>query len=145
MKITLQFFAITFCAILLSGCSKNGDAPVSEEQKVVNNLTGIGNRVWRLSKVFVNGVEQALTSDQKRYTKTYTLNPTMTLAGTFTNSDNNFGQWFTNGPRALIEIIVTIGGIQVQIDYLIREITETTLDIQYTKNGQTIREVYYAF
>ena len=144
MKTTLQFFAIMFCAILFVGCSKNGDAPISAEQKVVNFLTGTGNRYWKLNKVFVNGVEQALTSDQKKYTKTYTISLTQAFAGTFTNSDGYVGKWLLSGPSNLIETINNNQQGPVQVPYIINEIGETQLDIEYTLNFKTIREVYYA-
>ena len=146
MKTTLQFFAIVFCAILFSGCGKAGDTPaVSDEQKLANLLSGNGNKVWKLNKVLVNGVDQTLTMDQKKYTKTYTINISVKTGGSFTNSGGDYGEWFVTGSRAFSEFITTIGGSQYQVDYIIRDVSESLLDIQYNKNGQTAREIYNGY
>lgn len=144
MKTTLQLFVILFCAILFTGCSKK-DVVVSAEDQLATLLTGGSNRVWRLSKVFVRSVEQVLTTDQKRYTKTFTLNPAQKQIGGFTDADGNFGEWLITGGKTFLLTITTAGGAQYDIPYNVREISETTLDIFYTKNGETIREVYYGF
>lgn len=144
MKTTLQLFVILFCAILFTGCSKK-DVVVSAEDQLATLLTGGSNRVWRLNKVFVKNVQQALTTDQMKYTKTFTLNPAQKLLGGYTDFDGNFGEWIITSSKIFRLVFTTAGGGQYDIEYIIREISETTLDIQYTKNGETIREVYYAF
>ena len=145
MKMKLLFFTIVLSAALFTGCSKTVDVPISNEQKVVNFLTGVGNRYWRLTKISVNTIDQPLTNDQLKFTKTYTINTTQTFAGTFTNSDGYNGKWALNGPINLIEVINNNPAGPVQISYIINEITETKLDIEYTANFKTVREVYFGF
>ena len=145
MKLTLQLFTFVFCAALFAGCSKTNEVTITREQQVVNYLTGNGNKVWRLTNIFVNSVEQTLTSDQLKYTKTYSISPTQTLAGTFTNTDGNKGKWALNGPISLIEIIQNNPAGPVQISYIINGITENKLDIEYTANFKTVRELYNAY
>ena len=97
------------------------------------------------TNIFVNTVEQTLTSDQLKYTKTYSISPAQTLAGTFTNTDGNKGKWALNGPINLIEIIQNNPPGPVQISYIINEITENKLDIEYTASFKTVRELYNAY
>ncbi len=146
MNTKLTFFTILISIILVTGCSKTVDVVVSEQEKVAQLLTGnIGNKVWRLSKVYQNNNQVALTPDQLKYTKTYTIDVTQKLAGKFTNSGGDYGEWFITGDRTYAEIITTVGGNQARIDFIIREISTNSLDVQYTSNSQTIREVYYGF
>lgn len=145
MKTTFQFFAILFCVILITGCSKTGDVVLSPEAQVVKYLTGGINRVWRLNQLFVKGVEQTLTGDQKKYTKTFTVDPAQKLIGAYTDSDGNYGEWFVTGGQTFQITFTTSGGGQYVVPYTIRGIGDDKLDIQYTLNQQTIREVYYAY
>ena len=145
MKQTLQLCTFMFCAALFAGCSKTNEVPITSEQQVINNLTGNGNKVWRLTKTFVNSVEQTLTSDQLKYTKTYSISPAQTLAGTFTNTDGNNGKWALNGLINLIEVIQNNLAGPVQISYIINGITENTLDIEYSTNFKTVRELYNGY
>ena len=137
------FFLITILSpILFSGCSKTAEVPLTREEEVVKYLTGSGNLVWKLSKVFVNNVAQTLTVDQQKYTKTYTISPSQALAGTFTNSDGNKGKWALNGPIQLIEVINNNMAGPVQLIYTINEISSNSLDIEYIANLTSVREVY---
>jgi len=145
MKTAFQFFAIVFFAILISGCSKNPDVPVTAEEQVAKLLTGGSNRVWRLQQLFVKGVLQALTGDQAKYTKTFTVEPSQKFRGGYTDADGNFGDWFVNSVTGFTLNFTTAGGNQYSVIYLIRNINATDLDIQYTLNGETIREVYNAY
>ena len=145
MKTILSFFTLTCCFILFTGCSKT-DAPViSQKQQDVNYLVGIGNKVWRLKQVFVQTVPQTLTDAQMKYTKTYTLDPSSPFSGNFTNSDGYNGSWKINDSRELKETILNNPAGSVQVLYDINNLTDSKLDIQYTQNLKTVREVYYAY
>lgn len=145
MKTILTFLTIASCFILFSGCSKT-DAPViTQQQQDVNYLVGIGNKVWRLKQVFVQTVPQTLTDAQMKYTKTYTLDPASAFSGTFTNSDGFNGTWKINTSRELKETIMNNPAGSVQVIYDVLNLTDSKLDIQYTMNLKTVREVYYAY
>ena len=145
MKTTLTLLTLTFAFILFTGCSKT-DAPViSQQQQDVNYLVGIGNKVWRLKQVFVQTVPQTLTDAQMKYTKTYTLDPSSSFSGSFTNSDGFNGTWKLNTSRELKETIINNPAGSVQVLYDVNGITDSKLDIQYTLNLKTVREVYYAY
>ena len=146
MKITLRFFLIAVIALIFGACTKSAeDVPLTSEQQAIVSLTGVGNKVWKLKKVFTNSVQNVLTVDQMKYTKTYTITPGQAQSGTFVNSDGIKGKWSLNGPKNLIEVISNNQAGPVQISYLINELSDAVLDIEYTANFITIREVYNAF
>jgi hypothetical protein len=146
MKILITLLTIVFCTILFTGCSKDGDTPLTAEQQSVKYLVGDGNRYWHLSKLYVNSVPQTLTDAQSKYTKTYTIGIGQNISGTFTNSDGYNGTWkllFAN-----VQLQETINNNQagpVQVIYDINKISQDTLDIMSTANLKTVREVYYAY
>ncbi len=145
MKTFFKISIISICIILFTGCSKN-DVVLTPGEQAIKNLTGDGNRYWRLSKIFDNNVPQTLTSDQLKYTKTYTINPANRFTGTFTNRDNYKGTWYMDSNATLLtEIIDNNQAGPVKIDYIIVEVTESKLDIFYVSNMRKIEEVYYAF
>ena len=80
MKTILKISTIIICITLFTGCSKN-DVVLTPGEQAIKNLTGDGNRYWHLSKIFDNNVPQTLTSDQLKYTKTYTINPANRFTG----------------------------------------------------------------
>ncbi|MES2330966.1 MAG: hypothetical protein V4539_15290 [Bacteroidota bacterium] len=145
MKTTLTFLTILICSILATGCSKP-DEVVPNDVRVARLLTGVGNKVWHLKKVYTNNVEQVLTGYQLSYTKTYTVSPGKQTSGTFTNSDNLFGTWaMSDAGNKIEESFVSGGGQGFILPYSINEITETTMDVMYSSNGKLTREVYYAY
>jgi hypothetical protein len=125
-------------ALFFSGCGKGEQiVPKSEHERLFDNLTSVlGNKQWFLKAIYVNGVLQPLTDAQKRYYKTYTRTQTPFKA-TFLDDDGNRGEVINNGPL----------GASTR-DYVVRELTEKTLDIQVTNPpgfpAQIVREVYYA-
>lgn len=152
MKKALHHVLLGFVATaFLFGCSKSGDAPaLTREQKVAGYLTGVGNRYWHLKEVYVNGSQQVLTDYQMKYTKTYTIDPTNTdptrPRGTFVNSDGYSGEWkLTGGGDYIYETITNNPVGPVAVSYFINDISESLLDIEYTANYKTTREVYYAY
>src|SRR6478609_1387791 len=79
--------------LIFTACSKS-DEPIEPKQQVVKYLTGLGNKVWRIKEIYVNGVKQTLTTSQLAYTKTYTTylyNESYT--GVFSDSDGSLGNW----------------------------------------------------
>ena len=145
MKTLLKFFVIILCSVILYGCSKNSETPVSKEEQIAKYLTGDFNRVWNLREVYQQGVLQPLTDAQRKYTKTYTINPGEAKRGKFTNSDGYMGDWkvlnefqlfeeFTNNPRG-----------PLPLQYEINFIDDKKLDIHYTANFIKTREVYHAY
>jgi hypothetical protein len=143
-KFTL--LTILICAILFTGCSKPEDEMVANNVKVARMLTGLGNRYWHLRDVYIDNVLQTLTDYQKTYTKTYTINAATQTTGTFKNSDNLDGTWELDAAgTSWKEIFTTNGGAKITLIYMIKDITEGTIDANYLSNGKNVREVYYAF
>ena len=137
-----KFFAILFCAFLFTGCSKN-ELVLTDEQQVIRYLTGSGNKVWFLSKIFINDVQQVLTANQLKFNKTYTLSPGATEMGRFTNSDDDTGTWTLDNKKTLTETIDNRSR-PVQFINKIIKINETSLEIENTINLTKTLEVYYA-
>jgi hypothetical protein len=147
MKAIFPFSAIVICVGLFTSCNKDQvpDPVLTPKDLAVQKLTGMGNRYWHLTDLYINNVQQVLTSAQKKYTKTYTLTPGEDDTGTFTNADGYKGNWDCPDPSLLNETIVTINGQRVRLNYTILELTNNKLDITYVSNNQQIREVYVAF
>ena len=145
MKTNFTFLTLLFVAFLFTGCSKNTETPLTPEEQAVKYLTGDGNKYWHLKKIYVNSIEIALTTSQQQYTKTYTINPSLPFAGTFTNYDNYVGTWKLQGIYILKETISNNPAGPVPAVYDINLLSETTLDIELTANFKTVREVYYAY
>lgn len=150
MKNILSFFTLLFIVILLNGCSKTTNVVETPEAKIARLLTGEGNRFWHLNKVYVNTVPQTLTDAQMKYTKTYTADPSNAdpsnpKKGTFVNSDGYAGKWTLLNTTQLYETYTNNPSGPVAVTYIINEITANTLDIEYTANMKTVREVYYGY
>jgi hypothetical protein len=144
MKSSLIIIGTALCAMLVIGCNKSEETLVPEE-KLVRFLTGeTGNRVWRINKIYQNGVEVSLTVDQTKFTKTYTRIGTQPYSGTFTDSDGNVGKWTLSSIVLMIEVITNNPAGNIKIDFVINSITQNALDVEYTANGKTIRTVFYA-
>jgi len=151
MKTLLTSLMILSFFILFSGCSKTTDTPETKEARVARLLTGNGNRYWHLTKSYVNTIAQTLTDAQLKYTKTYTADPSNadpanSKTGVFSDSDGFAGKWkIISAGDQLYETITNNPAGPVAKTYIINEITESTLDIEYTANMKTVREVYYGF
>ena len=145
MKTIFTFLTLLFVATLFTGCSKNTETPLSPEEQAVKYLTGNGNKYWHLKKIYIKNIEQALTTAQQQYTKTYTINPALPYAGSFTNYDGYIGTWKLQGIYTLKETITNNPAGPVPAPYDINLLNETTLDIELTANLTTVREVYYAY
>lgn len=142
MKTRFNFFVIV-CIVLFARCSKNDIPPTLTDQNS-KLLTGDGNRYWRLKAISVNDTLQTLTTNQLKYTKTYTITPEKTDNGTFTNSDGYKGFWSLKD-NSLTETINNNPAGPVQIYPYITAISSNTLVIWYVDNRKKITEVYYAY
>lgn len=145
MKTVISLFTITICFFLFTGCTKSDPPALTQQQQDVNNLVGMGNKVWRLKQVFIQAIPQTLTDAQMKYTKTYTLDPSSLFSGSFTDSDGFSGTWKLNPSRELKETIMNNPSGSIQILYDVNDVTESKLDIEYTQNLKTVREVYNAY
>lgn len=151
MNIRLTFFTILTGIFLSTGCTKSSEVVETREEKVVRLLTGTGNKYWYLKEMYVNSVKQTLTDAQLKFRKTYTIDPTNTdplrYRGFFVNSDGHNGTWKLIGSGdALYETISNNPAGPIVIPYLsFNELTADKLDVEYTMNMKTQREVYYAY
>lgn len=151
MNIRLTFLTILTGIFLITGCTKSSEVIETREEKVVRLLTGTGNKYWHLKEVYVNSVKQTLTDAQLKFTKTYTIDPTNTdplrYRGFFVNSDGFNGTWKLIGSGdALYETITNNPAGPIVIPYLsFNELTADRMDVEYTLNMKTQREVYYAY
>jgi hypothetical protein len=136
-------------ALLFSGCGKGDQiVPKSEHEKLFDNLTStLGNKQWFLKAIYENGVLVPLTDAQKRYYKTYTRTQSPFTA-TFLDDDGNRGEAYLLSVIQLKEVITNGPLGAATRDYVVRELTEKTLDIQVTNPpglpAKIVREVYYA-
>lgn len=150
MKSTITFSLLLICTLFFASCSKDGGTSESAESRVARLLTNSGNRVWHLNKVYENTVEVILTDIQKQYTKTFTadpgnIDPLNAKKGTFTDSNGYLGEWtLLNASQIYVKIANNQAG-PVAITYIINTISDTMLDIEYTANMKTVREVYYGY
>ncbi|MBI2283640.1 MAG: hypothetical protein HYU71_08025 [Bacteroidetes bacterium] len=150
MKTRLTTLFILLGIIILTGCTKSSDVLETREEKVVGYLTGAGNKYWHLKEVYVNSVKQVLTDAQLRFTKTYTIDPANTdparPRGSFVNSDGYHGSWkLIGGGETLYETFTNNPAGPVAINFIINDVSSDKLDIEYTLNMKTQREVYYAY
>lgn len=139
-KITLLTLT---CIILLGACTPNVVVPADTRDVIVKNLTGSGNKRWFLRKSFLNNVQQTLTDAQQKYWKDYTLNPAQPYMGTWVDSDGWDGKWRMPNTQEIPETVVNNPSAVVK-PYVINNITATELDVEYTLNLITTREVYHA-
>jgi hypothetical protein len=132
---------------MLVACSEK-EASLTPIEEARRYLVGSGNRFWRLKEVYVNGTKVVLTGAQLNYYKTYTvsLNPTdPENTGTFTDADGFRGSWILSDATTLKETIDNAPGGPVPLIITIKNIGTSTLDEEYTHNGQTNRMVYFAY
>lgn len=150
MKSNITLSALLICLLFFVGCSKDNGITETPEARVARLLTNSGNRVWHLNKVYENTTEVVLTDQQKQYIKTFTadpgnVNPSNAKKGTFTDSNGYTGEWtLLNASQIYIKISNNPAG-PVAYTYVINAISDTVLDIEYTANMKTVREVYYGY
>ncbi|NCI47917.1 hypothetical protein [Sediminibacterium soli] len=145
MKTAYLIVALVIVAVF-SACTKNDGPSLSKEEQAAQLLTGTGNRVWKLKAVKVNNIPQTLTTTQAQYTKTYTMPAPSKVQGTFTDSDNYFGDWNMKGAAALQETFQQIGGTGFGYrDYTIITLTANTLNLYYVQNNAKVEELYNAY
>ena len=145
MRLKLAAYSLLISFACITGCSKDEQVPVPLPQ-TTQNLTGMGNRVWKIQEIDINGIPQTLTLAQKAYTKTYTVEAGKTTNGKVVSSDGYSGDWSFTSEKILQENYNNDAQLQgIQVVYTINELTATKLDVSYTKNGQLIREMYIAF
>jgi hypothetical protein len=135
-------------ALFLSGCGKEAGPVKTELETLYDHLTSeLGNKKWFLKSIYVNGAATALTDAQKKYYKTYRQTATPNIAD-FLDDDGNRGSAYLLSPLQLKEVI-TNGPIgSATRDYVIRELSAKTLDLEIAPPqgtpGNIVREVYYA-
>ncbi|MES2373690.1 MAG: hypothetical protein V4557_14015 [Bacteroidota bacterium] len=131
---------------LLTACTKTDDPPLTPEQQVLQYLTGVGNRFWRIKEIYVNNIKTTLTTAQLDYNKTYThYGYIETNTGVFSDSDGLIGNWELKGTGQIKETITNNPSGNVVIDLMINHLDANNMDVEYTKNGQTVRTVYFAY
>jgi hypothetical protein len=139
-----SLFILVSC-LLCTACSKT-DEPIEPKQQVVQHLTGLGNKVWRIKEIYVNGVKQTLTNSQLAYTKTYTTyGYSEAYTGVFSDSDGSLGNWKVIDATHMLDTITNNPGGNVDLNLTINHLDANNMDVEYTKNGQTVRSVYFAY
>ncbi|NCI46807.1 hypothetical protein [Sediminibacterium soli] len=141
----LCFCLLAGTCVWLQGCSKKED--IDPEEKVMQYITGMGNRYWYIKEIYVNGTRVTLTSGQQKYTKTYTRKPfTDDHTGTFVDSDGMQGLWKLTDLRTLTEIITNNPGGNTTIVNTINKLSANEIDLGYTgANNDKVRLVYFAY
>lgn len=129
-----------------SGCSKTPDTPKRPEDLVVQNLVGMGNRIWFIRQLYLNGTMQTLTAAQSKYWKSYTvaLTDPDSTSGTFADSDGYRGTWDLKSVTSIDETILNQPSGSVPVPLNINKLDAHTMDVQYIANGSMVRIVYYA-
>ena len=145
MKLKQAVYTLLISFAFFTGCSKDEQPPLPLPQ-TTQNLTGMGNRVWKIQEIDINGIPQTLTNAQKGYNKTYTVDAGKTTTGKVVSSDGFTGDWSFPSEKIFQEYYNNDAQLQgIQVVYTINELSATKLDVSYTKNSQLIREVYIAF
>jgi hypothetical protein len=121
--------SFSFLFIFVS-CKKDEDPIAALKQKLTDNST----KVWKLSKLFVNGSQQTLTPGQLSYTKTFNTN------GNWSDSDGYSGTFKIETTKLLKET-TTVGGSGI-VSYKINALADNQLDVEYTIGQETYRLVY---
>lgn len=133
-------------SLIFTACSKSEEPVITPEQKVLQFLTGTGNRFWRIKEIYVNGVKVTLTTAQLEYNKTYThYGYTEDNTGIFSDSDGSRGNWELMGTGKIKETITNNAGGNITLDIIINLLDANNMDVEYTKNGTTVRSVYFAY
>ncbi len=142
----LLLLILSFAGIFNSCTTK--EVVISEREKVVNYLTGMGNRYWHIKDIYTNGVKQALTPAQLSFYKTYTIKYGTGLVentGVWTDGNGFIGSWEVIDVKHIHETVQNAPTGPVLIKLTINKIGTYELDVEYTANGQTIRSVYIGY
>lgn len=131
------------CIILLGACAPNVVVPADSRDAIVKNLTGSGNKRWFLSKIFQNNIQVTLSDAQQKYWKDYTTTSSQSYMGTWVDSDGLEGKWRMPNTQEIPETITNNTSAVIK-PYVINNVTATELDVEYTLNLVTTREVYHA-
>lgn len=90
VKNTILSFMILSSIVFVIACSKTVPKTPLEFQKELLAGTGAylnSERTWQLDSTRINAVNNALTTIQKNYKKTFTFD------GKYSDTDNNIGKW----------------------------------------------------
>ena len=138
MKQFIYFLAliVVFSTI---GCSKTAPV-VTPQMEAVQILTGNGNRVWKLQKIFEGNSLQTLTNSQTTYAKTYYIDSNNPFRGTFTDTDCYRGSWSVSATLTLSELIYNSPSGAVQNYYAFKNITAKSFEITFSRGSL----VFYA-
>jgi hypothetical protein len=142
MKTKFTFLLILTGSLLLSGCTKTIEPEQDPKDVIIRNLTGTGNKRWFLRKVYTNDVPETLTSYQLQYWKDYTVNPAQPYTGIWADENGYQGKWRLPNTQEIPETFTNT--VRVAKNYVINKISAMELDIEYTANLVTTREVYHA-
>jgi len=120
----LFIFTISF---ILNACSK--EATVSDidfQRQLVGGTGSFENtkKVWKLDSLAIDGKAFALTTNQKKYTKTFSFN------GAYTDSDGFSGVWEIAKIDELSHTSVSSTGTKVTSVYEISEVNSAQLRVK---------------
>ena len=139
-KITLLTLT---CILFFGACAPEVVVPADPRDAVIKLLTGTGNKRWFLRKSYLNNVQQTLTVAQLQYWKDYTITPAQPYMGVWADADNWQGKWRMPNTQEIPETVTNNVSAVIK-PYVINNITATELDVEYTLNLVTTREVYNA-
>lgn len=147
-SISPLFMSLLLGLVCLAGCSKDEGPVKTQLETMFDHLTSeLGNKKWFLKGIYVNGAAVALTDAQKKYYKTYRKTATPNIADFF-DDDGNRGAAYLLSPLQLKEVITNGPAGSLTRDYVIRELTASSLDVEIAPPqgtpGNIVREVYYA-
>lgn len=141
MRVSNVLYASLVSFVMITGCSKDEQAPVPLPQPT-QYLIGMGNHSWKIQEVYINGVAQTLTAMQKTLVKTYRVDTGNTTSGKVTTNEGFTGNWDLQSAQTLQESFSLYPQIPGSIVYTINELSSTRLDVSYTLNNELRREVF---
>jgi hypothetical protein len=131
------------CIILFSACAPSVVVPADPRDAIIKVLTGSGNKRWFLRKIYLNNVQQTLNDNQLKYWKDYTVNPSQPYMGVWVDENGWEGKWRMPNTQEIPETVTNNTSAVIK-PYVINSATATELDVEYTLNLVTTREVYHA-
>ena len=138
MKLLLNLLAF-IVVICTTACSKTTPV-VTPQMEAVQILTGNGNRIWKLQKIYEGNSPQTLTNSQTTYSKTYYIDNNNPFSGTFTDTDGYRGSWSVSTTLTLSELIYNSPSGAVQNYYAFKNITAKSFEITFSRGSL----VFYA-
>jgi len=132
------FFAFATACSIFVACQK--DAPVNDIDFQRHLVAGTGSyentkKVWKLDSLAIDGKAYALTTNQKKYTKTFNHN------GVYLDSDGFSGVWEIAKLDELTHTSTSITGTKVTSVYEIVEINAAQLNLRLL--GTTSKYEYF--